>query len=139
MGLRRPLTSSAVLQALLVPSHAGRNNRVMHLIGLAGTYTPPEGGESNHWIVHMNSDALSLGTYSIPAGGTDDQEPHTEDEVYVVQAGRATLVTPSGTVPVEPGSVVFVPAGEAHKFTDITEDLALVVIFAPRYGSRTPR
>ena len=74
----------------------------MHLIGLAGTYTPPEGGESNHWIVHMNSDALSLGTYSIPAGGTDDQEPHTEDEVYVVQAGRATLVTASGTVPVEP-------------------------------------
>jgi len=111
----------------------------MHLIGLAGTYTPPEGGESNHWIVHMNSDALSLGTYSIPAGGKDDQEPHTEDEVYVVQAGRATLVTPSGTVPVEPGSVVFVPAGEAHKFTDITKDLALVVIFAPRYGSRTPR
>jgi mannose-6-phosphate isomerase-like protein (cupin superfamily) len=110
----------------------------MHLIGRAGTYTPPEGGESNHWIVHMNSDALSLGTYSIPAGGTDDQEPHTEDEVYVVQAGRATLVTASGTVPVEPGSVVFVPADETHKFTDITEDLALVVIFAPRYGSRTP-
>ena len=78
----------------VVPSHAGRNNRVMHLIGHAGTYTPPEGGESNHWIVHMNSDALSLGTYSIPAGGVDDQEPHTEDEVYVVQAGRATLVTP---------------------------------------------
>ena len=112
LGLCRPLTSSAVQQALLVPSHAGRNNRVMHLIGLAGTYTPPEGGESNHWIVHMNSDALSLGTYSIPAGGTDDQEPHTEDEVYVVQAGRAALVTASGTVPVEPGSVVFVPAGE---------------------------
>lgn len=111
----------------------------MQFIGLAGTYTPPEGGESNHWIVHMNSDALSLGTYSIPAGGTDDQEPHTEDEVYVVQAGRATLVTASGTVPVEPGSVVFVPAGETHKFTDITENLALVVIFAPRYGSRTPR
>jgi hypothetical protein len=114
-----------VLRALLVPAHAGRNNRIMHLIGLAGTYTPPEGGESNHWIVHMNSDALSLGTYSIPAGGVDDQEPHTEDEVYVVQAGRATLVTASGTVPVEPGSVVFVPAGETHKFT-------------PRYGSRTP-
>jgi hypothetical protein len=29
----------------------------MHLIGHAGTYTPPEGGEANHWIVHMNSDA----------------------------------------------------------------------------------
>lgn len=109
----------------------------MHLIGRAGLYTPPDGGAPNHWIVHMNSDDLSLGTYSIPAGGVDDQEPHTEDEVYVVQAGRATLVTDSGTVTVEPGSVVFVPAGETHRFTDITEDLALVVVFAPRYGSRT--
>jgi mannose-6-phosphate isomerase-like protein (cupin superfamily) len=110
----------------------------MHFIGRAGAYTPPDGGEPNHWIMHMNSDALTLGTYSIPAGGTDDQEPHTEDEVYMVQAGRATLVTTSGTVPVEPGSVVFVPAGEAHKFTDIAEDLALVVVFARRYGSRPP-
>ena len=108
----------------------------MHLIGRAGVYTPPDGGEPNHWIVHMNSDDLSLGTYSIPAGGADDQEPHTEDEIYVVQAGRATLVTDSGTVPVEPGSVIFVPAGETHRFTDVTEDLALVVVFAPRYGSR---
>jgi mannose-6-phosphate isomerase-like protein (cupin superfamily) len=111
----------------------------MDLIGPAGTYTPPDGGEPSHWIVHMNSDDLSLGTYSIPAGGIDDQEPHTEDEVYVVQAGRAMLVTASGTVPVEPGNVVFVPAGETHTFTDITEDLALVVVFAPRYGSRAAR
>jgi len=42
-------------------------------------------------------------------------------------------------LPVEPGSVVFVPAGEAHKFTDITEDLALVVVFARRHGSPVPR
>ncbi len=111
----------------------------MHLIGRAGLYTPPDGGAPNHWILHLNSDDLSLGTYSIPAGGVDDQKPHTEDEVYVVQAGRATLVTDSGTVTVEPGSVVFVPAGETHRFTEITEDLALVVVFAPRYGSRTLR
>ena len=109
----------------------------MHLISSAGTYTPPDGGQPNHWVVHLNSKDLSLGTYSIPAGGVDDQEPHTEDEVYVVQAGRATLVTASGTVPVGPGSVIFVPAGETHRFTDVTEDLALVVVFAPPYGSRS--
>lgn len=111
----------------------------MQVIGDAGTYTPPDSGDPNHWIVHASSDDLSLGTYSIPAGGLDDQTPHTEDEIYVVQAGRATLVTPSGTATVGPGSVVFVPAGEAHTFTDVTEDLALVVVFAPPYGSRAPR
>jgi hypothetical protein len=34
--------------------------------------------------------------------------------------------------------VVFVPAGEAHRFTEIAEDLALIVVFAPPYGSRAP-
>ncbi len=108
----------------------------MRIIGEAGRYTPPDGADPNHWVVHLSSDDLSLGTYSIPAGGVDDQTPHTEDEIYVVQAGRATLVTDSGTEAVGPGSVVFVPAGEAHTFTEILEDLALVVVFAPPYGSR---
>jgi mannose-6-phosphate isomerase-like protein (cupin superfamily) len=108
----------------------------MRVIAEAGTFTPPDGSEPNHWIVHLDSDDLSVGTYSIPAGGLDDQTPHTEDEIYVVRAGRATLVTSSGTAEVGPGSVVFVPAMEAHQFTEIDEDLALLVIFAPRYGSR---
>jgi mannose-6-phosphate isomerase-like protein (cupin superfamily) len=108
----------------------------MQVIVEAGAYTPPDGDAPNHWIVHLNSDDLSLGTYSIPAGGLDDQTPHHEDEIYVVQSGRATLVTTSGIVDVRPGSVVFVPAGERHKFTEVSEDLALVVVFAPPYGSR---
>ena len=111
----------------------------MQVIAEAGSYTPPEGTDANHWVVHLNSADLSLGTYSIPAGGVDDQTPHTEDEIYVVQAGRATLVTTSGIQDVGPGSVIYVPAGEAHKFTEIGEDLALVVIFAPPYGSRAHR
>jgi mannose-6-phosphate isomerase-like protein (cupin superfamily) len=108
----------------------------MRVIAEAGTFTPPDGSEPNHWIVHLDSDDLSVGTYSIPAGGLDDQTPHTEDEIYVVRAGRATLVTSSGTAEVGPGSVVYVPAMEAHRFTEIGEDLALLVIFAPPYGSR---
>jgi mannose-6-phosphate isomerase-like protein (cupin superfamily) len=110
----------------------------MRVIAEAGSYTPPDGAEPNHWIVHLSSDDLSLGTYCIPSGGLDDQMPHTEDEIYVVRSGRATLKTDSGTAQVGPGSVIFVPAGETHTFTDVTEDLALVVIFAPPYGSRSP-
>jgi mannose-6-phosphate isomerase-like protein (cupin superfamily) len=108
----------------------------VRVIAAAGTYTPPEAGEHTHWITHLASDDLSVGTYSVPAGGLDDQTPHTEDEIYVVRSGRATLVTGSGTAEVGPGSVVFVPAMETHQFTGILEDLAMVVIFAPPYGSR---
>ena len=79
---------------------------------------------------------LSVGSYSIPRGGVDDQEPHTEDEIYVVTAGQAVLQAGADTVRVGPGSVIYVAAGEAHRFTDITEDLAAVVLFAPAEGTR---
>jgi mannose-6-phosphate isomerase-like protein (cupin superfamily) len=108
----------------------------MQVIAGAGTYTPPDGEAPSNWVVHLSNDDLSVGTYSIPAGGQDDQSPHTEDEIYVVQSGQATLVTTSGILDVGPGSVVFVPAGERHRFTEVSEDLALLVVFAPPYGSR---
>jgi len=109
----------------------------MQIFAEAGAYQPPPSGEPNDWMVHLSTSDLSLGTYSIPAGGVDDQTPHTEDEIYVVKTGRATLVTPSGTAPVGPGSVIYVSAGEEHRFTDVTDDLALIVVFAPPYGSRS--
>src|SRR5712671_3807793 len=109
----------------------------MQIFAEAGSYRPPSGDEPNDWIVHLTTSDLSLGTYSIPAGGVDDQQPHTEDEIYVVTTGQATVVSASGTAAVGPGSVIYVPAGEEHRFTDVTEDLALIVIFAPPYGSRS--
>lgn len=110
----------------------------MQVIEGAGIYTPAKDGEPNHWIEQLVSNDLSMGTYSIPAGGLDDQRPHYEDEIYVVTTGRATLVTDSGSVDVHPGSVVFVPAREKHQYTNIREDLTLVVIVAPPYKSREP-
>jgi mannose-6-phosphate isomerase-like protein (cupin superfamily) len=107
----------------------------MQIIEDACKFTAP-GGSPNHWVERFRAADLSVGTYSIPAGGTDDQDPHQEDEIYVVASGRATLATDTGTVEVMPGSVVYVPAGERHAFTGITEDLTLLVIFAPAYGSR---
>jgi mannose-6-phosphate isomerase-like protein (cupin superfamily) len=108
----------------------------MQVIDEAGRYTPAPDGEHTSWVEHLATGDLSVGTYSIPAGGVDDQKPHNEDEIYIVRAGAATLVTDSGTAEVRPGSVVLVPAHEQHHFTDIREDLALVVLFAPPYGSR---
>jgi mannose-6-phosphate isomerase-like protein (cupin superfamily) len=88
------------------------------------------------WAEHLRTADLSVGTYALPAGGTDTQSPHTEDEIYVVTAGRAVLRTPTAAVPVSPGSVVFVPAGEQHTFTDITEALTTLVVFGPAEYSR---
>jgi mannose-6-phosphate isomerase-like protein (cupin superfamily) len=110
----------------------------MRIIEGAGVWTPLVDGAANDWVEHLRVSALSVGTYCIPAGGLDTQSPHTEDEIYVVTAGRAKIVTPDGTAEVGPGSVIFVPAGEEHRFDEVTEDLALLVVFGPAYGSRTP-
>ena len=107
----------------------------MEIIDGAGVYTAASGGPV-HWAEQLRVPDLSVGTYSIPAGGTDTQTPHTEDEIYVVTSGRAVIETPGGTAPVAPGSVIFVPALEEHRFTNVTEDLALLVIFGPAEESR---
>ena len=74
---------------------------------------------------------MSLGLYRLPAGGTDGQHPHAADEVYLVQSGKARLVVEGESVDVGPGSVISVDRGREHEFTDITEDLAIIVVFAP--------
>jgi mannose-6-phosphate isomerase-like protein (cupin superfamily) len=108
----------------------------MKVIEGAGRYTDP-GSEDVSWIEHLRVADLSVGTYSIPAGGTDGQEPHAEDEVYVVQQGRATLKTTDGDADVGPGSIVYVPANEEHRFVNVTEDFAVLVLFAPAEYSRS--
>jgi mannose-6-phosphate isomerase-like protein (cupin superfamily) len=108
----------------------------MRILHGAGRWAPPAGGEATSYAEHLRTADLSVATYCVPAGGLDDQRPHTEDEVYVVTAGRARLVTPAGEAAVGPGDVVFVPAGEEHRFVDVTGDLALLVVFAPAYRSR---
>src|SRR5215475_12790455 len=108
----------------------------MQLIDGAGKFTKPVGPFDTHWVEQFRVPDLSVGTYSIPAGGADDQEPHTEDEIYVVTAGQGTFEAGGERVPVGPGSVIYVPAHEVHKFTDVTADLATVVLFAPAEGAR---
>jgi mannose-6-phosphate isomerase-like protein (cupin superfamily) len=108
----------------------------MQVIEDAGTFTAPDRDAGNHWAEQLRVADLSVGTYSVRRGGADDQAPHTEDEIYVVTAGRARLAAGGQSVQVGPGSVIYVAAGEVHRFTDVTEDLAALVLFAPAEGSR---
>jgi len=108
----------------------------MRIIDGAGGFRQPASGDQTDWTEQFRVPDLSIGTYSIVAGGRDDQSPHTEDEIYVVTAGRATIEAGGERAGVGPGAVIYVPAGEVHRFTDVTEDLALLVMFAPAEESR---
>jgi quercetin dioxygenase-like cupin family protein len=74
---------------------------------------------------------MSAGLYVLPAGGTDRQKPHREDEMYYVVRGRARFQAESEDREISAGSVIFVAAQVGHRFYDITEDLAVLVVFAP--------
>ena len=91
---------------------------------------------ANHFSEHLRVPAMSVGTYSIPRDGLDDQVPHAEDEIYVVISGRGAFTSGDDTVSVEPDTTLYVPAYERHRFHDVTEDLVILVIFAPPYSGR---
>ena len=75
--------------------------------------------------------AMSAGVYHLTAGATDPQKPHTEDELYYIVRGRARLSVGDEDIPIEPGSLVYVEANVEHRFHTITEDLTVLVFFAP--------
>jgi mannose-6-phosphate isomerase-like protein (cupin superfamily) len=79
----------------------------------------------------MRRRGMSVGLYSLSAGGEDLQHPHASDEMYFVLRGRATLRVGDQETSVKQGSIVSVDHGEDHKFVDIAEDLLLLVVFAP--------
>ena len=74
---------------------------------------------------------LSLGLYVLPAGGTDPQSPHTEDEVYYVVSGRAKILVADEDRDMQAGSIVYVAKNVEHRFHSIEEELTVLVFFAP--------
>ncbi len=81
--------------------------------------------------------AMSAGLYELAAGAEDPQEPHTEDELYYVVSGRATITVADEEIPVATGSLIYVEANVVHRFHDITEALTVLVFFAPaEYSQR---
>jgi mannose-6-phosphate isomerase-like protein (cupin superfamily) len=85
------------------------------------------------YLQFLNEGSLSLGLYVLPAGSTDTQSPHTEDEVYYVVSGRATVEVAAERRPVQPGSMIFVAKEVDHRFVDIEETLSLLVFFSPEH------
>jgi quercetin dioxygenase-like cupin family protein len=75
--------------------------------------------------------ALSAGVYVLAAGATDPQKPHKEDELYYVARGRGRMRVAGEEQVVNAGSVIFVPAHAEHLFFEISEELEVLVFFAP--------
>jgi len=78
-------------------------------------------------VVH-SSPGLEIGVYVLVAPEPDRQQPHEEDEVYVVLEGSGVLEVEGAATPLEEGMALFVPAHAEHQFTAY-EHLSLLVVF----------
>jgi mannose-6-phosphate isomerase-like protein (cupin superfamily) len=84
-------------------------------------------GKGGYEVVHESA-GLEIGVYVLVAPEADRQQPHEDDEVYVVLEGSGVLEVEGESVPVAEGSAVFVEAGADHRFTAY-EHLSVLVIF----------
>ena len=105
----------------LVPAHAFDVEAAKKRLAAAG------GG---YEVVH-SSPGIEMGVYVLVAPEPDRQQPHEDDEVYVVLDGDGVLEIEGEPVELREGHGVFVPAGAEHRFLGY-EQLALLVIFERR-------
>ncbi len=83
------------------------------------------------YLEFLRETSMSMGLYVLPAGGIDPQQPHAEDEVYYIISGRGMITVGDELQPVAAGSIIFVAAEVEHRFHDISEELVILVFFAP--------
>ena len=63
----------------------------------------------------------------------DTQNPHQQDELYVIISGSGEFLNDGKRSYFNLGDVLFVPAGIEHRFENFTDDFATWVIF---YGPK---
>ena len=67
--------------------------------------------------------------------GRDEQTPHDQDEVYFIASGSGGFLRAGERVTFGPGDMLFVAAGEEHRFVDFSDDFGTwVVFYGPQGG-----
>src|SRR5437870_9858363 len=96
----------------------------MHAFEVAAVKERLRTAGGGYEIVH-ESPGLELGVYVLVAPEPDRQQPHEDDEVYVVLEGNGRLEVEGERVDLREGQAVFVPAGADHRFVGY-EQLAVL-------------
>lgn len=95
------------------------------------TKGPPSRGNLAVPIFAHGSLAVELYTPQ----GHDPQKPHTRDEIYFDARGHGLFFDGAKHHAVEPGSFLFVPAGQPHRFENFSADFAVwVAFYSPEGG-----
>ena len=99
----------------------------MHAFEVAAVRERLREAGGGYEIVHESA-GLEVGVYVLVAPEADRQQPHEDDELYIVLEGTGVLEVEGEQVPVKEGTAVFVEAGADHRFSAY-EHLSVLVIF----------
>ncbi len=82
--------------------------------------------------------AIEHGTMSLEVfapRGEDRQEPHSQDELYIIAGGSAVFLHAGERMRVSSSDALFVTAGEPHHFEQMSSDFVCWVVFwGPKGG-----
>src|SRR5213075_2689814 len=101
--------------------------RVAHAFDVREVKERLAAGKGGYEVVH-GSEGLELGVYVLVAPEPDRQQPHEDDEIYVVLEGTGVLEVEDERLELREGHAVFVPAGAEHRFVGY-ERLSVLVVF----------
>ena len=93
----------------------------------------PAGGR---FVELFRRGTLSIELYA--PRGTDPQQPHLQDEVYVVVQGHGMFRNGPDRHSFSSGDLLFVPAGVTHRFEEFSNDLTVWVVFYGPAGGELP-
>ena len=96
----------------------------------AGSRIPGPAGEHSVSVLQRGTLNLKLSKPVTP----NVQTPHTQDELYIIIAGRGTLCHDDQRTAFQTGDALFVAAGIQHHFENFSDDLAVWVVFYGREG-----
>ena len=99
----------------------------MHAFEIAAVKQRLREAGGGYEVVHESA-GLELGVYVLVAPEPDRQQPHDDDEIYVVLEGSGVLDVEGTSVPMKVGDAVFVEAGANHAFSAY-EQLSVLVLF----------
>jgi mannose-6-phosphate isomerase-like protein (cupin superfamily) len=138
-GVRNALMHRAGLRASIVrggtirvgdpvgeslPAHLEDACHAIPFDEIARTLPLPDGKRST---AVFERDGVTVKLYA--PRGTDPQQPHTRDEIYLVACGKGEFVSGETRRRFGANDFLFAPAGVAHRFENFSHDLHVWVIF----------
>lgn len=67
----------------------------------------------------------------------DLQEPHTQDELYIIISGKSNFYNDGDTTNFKALDALFKPASKEHRFQNFTDDFATWIIFYGKQGGES--